>query len=450
LQERKVSFSIIARRPGAANTATERTRHGAVAVWLFVCCALIFAMVVVGGITRLTLSGLSITEWNPVIGIVPPLTEAQWAAEFARYQQIPEYRLVHYGMSLAEFKGIYFWEYAHRLLGRLIGVAYAAPLVWFWIRGRLPRRLVPGLLGILALGFGQGLLGWYMVESGLVHRVEVSQYRLVAHLALALTIYSLILWTALGVLAARLGKHPDRDEKLATSAPAFPAKAGTHGSAVPNFSSNCSSLPTTTSSRGGTMDPGFRRGRRVDRMPKDSCPASARNAPSLPSPACGAGLGWGWRRAAEAVILLVGLTIAAGGFVAGTRAGFTYNTFLLMDGRLVPTGYAQLHPFIRNWFENIAAIQFDHRLLAMTTAAAVLLLWAAGLRAALPVPTGVALWALLAAAAVQVALGISTLLYVVPVPLAAAHQAGAVILLTAAIVLRHTLRRAPRSTARAA
>jgi cytochrome c oxidase assembly protein subunit 15 len=190
--------------------AAERTRHGAVAAWLFACCALIFAMVVIGGITRLTLSGLSITEWNPVIGIVPPLTKAQWATEFARYQQIPEYRLIHYGMSLGEFKGIYFWEYAHRLLGRLIGVAFAAPLVWFWLRGRLPSRLVPALLGILALGFGQGLLGWYMVESGLVHRVEVSQYRLVAHLALALTIYSLILWTALGL---RFSSPPFRRER---------------------------------------------------------------------------------------------------------------------------------------------------------------------------------------------------------------------------------------------
>jgi cytochrome c oxidase assembly protein subunit 15 len=400
-----VSDSTMARRPGAVTSGAESTRLGAVAVWLFVCCALIFAMVVVGGITRLTLSGLSITEWNPVIGIVPPLTEAQWAEEFARYQQIPEYRLVHYGMSLAEFKGIYFWEYAHRLLGRLIGVAYAAPLVWFWMRVRLPRRLVSGLLGILALGFGQGLLGWYMVESGLVHRVEVSQYRLVAHLALALTIYSLIVWTALGL---RFSSPPSRRERE--------GREDQMGDAIV--------------SRIGTPRPAL-----------------------SPRPAGGEGEDGPsgvWRRAAEAVILLIGLTIAAGGFVAGTRAGFTYNTFPLMDGRLVPTGYAQLHPFIRNWFENIAAIQFDHRLLAMTTIAAVLLQWAAGLRAALPAPARIALWALLAAAAVQVALGISTLLLVVPVALAAAHQAGAVILLTAAIVLRHTLRRAPRSTARAA
>ncbi|HUC73553.1 MAG TPA: COX15/CtaA family protein, partial [Stellaceae bacterium] len=164
--------------------ATQRAAPKAVAVWLFCCCGLIFLMVVVGGITRLTLSGLSITEWNPVIGIVPPLTHTQWAAEFARYRQVPEYSAMHYGISLADFKTLYFWEYAHRLLGRLIGVAFAAPLVWFWLRGSLPHRLAPALAGILALGFAQGLLGWYMVESGLVHRIEVSQYRLAAHLAL--------------------------------------------------------------------------------------------------------------------------------------------------------------------------------------------------------------------------------------------------------------------------
>jgi heme a synthase len=407
-----VSFSTMARRPGTVTAVAERTRLGAVAAWLFVCCALIFAMVVVGGITRLTLSGLSITEWNPVIGIVPPLTSAQWAAEFARYQQVPEYRAIHYGMSLADFKSIYFWEYTHRLLGRLIGVAYAVPLFWFWVRGRLPRRLVPALLGILALGFGQGLLGWYMVESGLVHRVEVSQYRLVAHLTLALAIYSLILWAALGLVRDAVGveREPGALSNLSRSSWPGPTRPSTPSLSAP---------PVV-----GSWMPGSSPG-----MTDSACSRVDREGAFL------------WRRAAEAVIVLVGLTIAAGGFVAGTRAGLTYNTFPLMDGRLVPAGYAQLHPFIRNWFENIAAVQFDHRLLAVTTLAAVLLLWAAGLRAALPAPTRVALWALLTAAALQVVLGISTLLLVVPVPLAAAHQAGAVILLTAAIVLRHTLRR---------
>jgi cytochrome c oxidase assembly protein subunit 15 len=329
-----------------------------VAGWLFFCCGLIFLMVVVGGVTRLTLSGLSITEWKPVIGIVPPLSAADWAAEFARYQQIPEYRAIHFGMSLGEFKSIYYWEYTHRLLGRLIGVVFAVPFIWFLARRRLPRRLAPPLAGILMLGSLQGVLGWYMVESGLADRVEVSQYRLVAHLALALAIYAAILWTALG---------------LARGSPFPHARPG-------------------------------------------------------------------WRRASEAVLVLVSLTILAGGFVAGTRAGLTYNTFPLMDGRLVPAGYAQLQPLWLNWFENIAAVQFDHRALALATMSAVFLLWAAGLRTNLPISARKALHALLAVAVAQVGLGISTLLLVVPIPLAAAHQAGAVLLLTAAIVLRHTLR----------
>jgi len=341
--------------PGAARKGGLRP----VAAWLFFCCGLIFLMVVVGGFTRLTLSGLSITEWKPVVGIVPPLSAADWAAEFAKYQQIPEYRAVHFAMGLDEFKSIYYWEYLHRLLGRLIGVAFAVPFIWFLARRRLPRHLAPPLAGVLLLGFLQGLLGWYMVKSGLADRVEVSQYRLTAHLALALAIYAAILWTALGLVRGSPG-------------------------------------------------------------------ASA-----------------GWRRAAEAVLVLVALTILAGGFVAGTRAGLTYNTFPLMDGRLVPAGYGQLHPLWLNWFENIAAVQFDHRVLAVATVIAVFLFWAAGLRANLPIPARKALHALPAVAVLQAALGISTLLLVVPIQLAAAHQAGAMLLLTAAIVFRHSLRSPP-------
>ncbi len=146
-------------------------------------------MVVIGGITRLTLSGLSITEWQPVTGIVPPLSEAAWIAEFEKYQQIPQYKLLNHGMSLAEFKSIFLWEYVHRLWGRLIGFVYALPLVYFLVRRQVPRRLVLPLAGVFLLGFAQGALGWYMVKSGLADRVSVSQYRLVAHLALALAIY---------------------------------------------------------------------------------------------------------------------------------------------------------------------------------------------------------------------------------------------------------------------
>ena len=352
-------LSISAAATAQSGAARAEPRLGAVAAWLFACCALIFLMVVVGGITRLTLSGLSITEWKPVIGVVPPLSEADWAAEFAKYRQIPEYRAIHSGMTLAEFKDIFYWEYAHRLLGRLIGVAFTAPFLWFLVRRRLPRRLVPPLCGILVLGFAQGGLGWYMVQSGLADRVEVSQYRLVAHLALALAIYAAILWTALGI---------SRSRRLAANP--------------------------------------------------------------------------GWRRAAEAVLGLAAVTILAGGFVAGTRAGLTYNTFPLMEGRLVPVGYAQLHPFYLNWFENITAVQFDHRVLAVAVAASVLLMWVAGLRVRLPNRARTALHMLLLVAALQVALGIATLLLVVPVALAAVHQAGAVLLLTAAIYFRHTLRKA--------
>jgi cytochrome c oxidase assembly protein subunit 15 len=343
----------------AAADAGPRDQLGPVAVWLFVCCALIFLMVVVGGITRLTLSGLSITEWQPVVGIVPPLSTADWVAEFAKYQLIPEYRLVHYGMTLDEFKGIYLWEYAHRLLGRLIGIAFAGPFVWFLLRGKLPRRLVPPLCGILLLGFAQGGLGWYMVESGLADRIEVSQYRLVAHLALALAIYAAILWVALNIVGGAASED----------------------------------------------------------------------------------LGQSWRRAADAVLIFVALTIVAGGLVAGTRAGLTYNTVPLMDGRLIPEGYSQLRPFVLNWFENIAAVQFDHRLLAVVTAVVISLVWAAGRHAVLPRSARTALHGLLAVGLLQVALGIATLVLVVPVALAAAHQAGAVLVLTAAINFRHALRK---------
>jgi len=352
-----VALPTVTLEPARHTDAVAPRNVRAVAIWLLWCCAMIFGMVVIGAITRLTLSGLSITEWQPVTGILPPLSLADWAAEFEKYRQIPQYRLLNSGMSLADFQTIYWWEYVHRLWGRLIGIVYAVPFLWFWLRGRLPRRLLMPLGGILLLGAAQGALGWYMVESGLADRTDVSQHRLVAHLALALAIYGLTLWIALGLL-------------------------------------------------------------------------------HTPSPAQRAS----WRRSAEAIIALVALTIVAGGFVAGLHAGLIYNTFPLMDGRFVPLDYAQLQPFLRNWFENVAAVQFDHRVLAMTTAGAVLALWLAGQRTALGRPARLALHALFAAAALQFALGMSTLLLVVPIPLAAAHQAGAVLLLTAAIVFRHALR----------
>jgi heme a synthase len=176
-------------------------RPRALANWLFAVAALIVAMVVVGGITRLTESGLSITEWKPISGAIPPLTEAQWQAEFASYKRIPEYQQVNHGMTLAGFKAIFFWEYLHRLLGRLIGIAFALPLLWFAVKRQIPRGYGWRLVALLALGGLQGAIGWWMVQSGLSVRTDVSHVRLSVHLLLALFILAGVIWTALDLLA---------------------------------------------------------------------------------------------------------------------------------------------------------------------------------------------------------------------------------------------------------
>lgn len=355
-------------RPVAAGTAAAERQ---IAVWLLACCAMVFLMVLIGGITRLTESGLSITEWQPVAGILPPLGAAQWAAAFERYKAIPQYRAIHAGMSLAAFKGIFFWEYVHRLWGRLIGLAFALPFLYFLARRRIPARLAPRLAIIFALGALEGGIGWYMVASGLEARIEVSQYRLALHLATAVLIYAAMLWTALDVLTPHPNPPPQGGRER------FEQRAG-----------------------------------------------------------------WGGLRAgASVVLILTFVTMIAGSFVAGTRAGYLDNTFPLMEGALVPPGYWHLSPWWRNAFENLAAVQFDHRLLAEATVAAIVALWLAGLRRARDPRVRAALHALVAVACAQVALGIATLLLVVPLPLAAAHQGGAMLLVTAALVACHALRR---------
>jgi cytochrome c oxidase assembly protein subunit 15 len=179
--------------PPSEETATD------VRLWLWIVAGLVFLMVVVGGATRLTESGLSITQWKPISGVLPPLGDAQWTAAFEDYKKIPQYRELFPDMDLARFKVIYAWEWSHRLLGRLIGLVFALPLAIFWLRGRLPRKSKPKLLGILALGALQGAIGWWMVSSGLVHRVEVAQERLAIHLLLAALIFSACLWVAAGL-----------------------------------------------------------------------------------------------------------------------------------------------------------------------------------------------------------------------------------------------------------
>jgi cytochrome c oxidase assembly protein subunit 15 len=347
----------------------ERGAHrGAVALWLFVVCGMIWVMVILGGLTRLTGSGLAIMEWAPVTGVLPPLNHADWESLYRLYQKIPQYKLVNDGFGLAGFQRIFWLEWVHRLWGRLIGVVFFVPLVWFWVRGRLPRGLPLRLAGFFVLGGLQGAVGWFMVSSGFFpDATAVAPARLVLHLALALALYAAILWTGLSVL------HPV-----------------------------------------GAAPPGTR----------------------------------GLRRAVACALGLLSCTIVAGGFVAGTHAGLEYNTFPLMDGRLVPAGYARLHPFLRNLTQNLAAVQFDHRLLATATVLAILVALGLALRPGVPGAVRRPVLALAGLAAIQFALGVATLLLVVPVPLASAHQANAVLVLTAGLVALHALRRQPaRSTA---
>jgi cytochrome c oxidase assembly protein subunit 15 len=194
-------MSDVAAYSTSANGASERqiAAHSYVRLWLYAICILIFAMVIVGGATRLTDSGLSITEWKPILGIIPPLTDADWLSAFTLYKEIPEYKVINRGMSLEEFKFIYWWEWSHRFLGRFIGIAFFVPFAFFWATGRIEKRLKPGLIILFLIGALQGFIGWYMVMSGLSERVDVSQYRLALHLGLAVALFAAIFWMALGI-----------------------------------------------------------------------------------------------------------------------------------------------------------------------------------------------------------------------------------------------------------
>ena len=185
------------------NLSTAADGRKPIAIWLLICCAMVFGTLVVGGVTRLTESGLSIVEWQPLLGAIPPLTHEDWLLMFEKYQQIPQFHQVNHDMTLEGFQYIFWWEWAHRQIGRVIGMVFFIPLVWFWVRGRIPRGYKLKLVGFLILGGLQGAMGWYMVKSGLVNDIRVSQYRLTAHLGLAFLVFGLMLWTALGLLRER-------------------------------------------------------------------------------------------------------------------------------------------------------------------------------------------------------------------------------------------------------
>lgn len=334
--------------------AIERTdaNHRAIAWWLIGVAALVFIMVVVGGLTRLTESGLSITEWKPVTGALPPMSETHWQEEFDLYKRIPQYEIMNKGMTLHEFKTIYWWEWSHRFLGRLIGLAFFVPFVFFLATRRIERALVPRLIFLFVLGGMQGVLGWWMVMSGLVDRTEVSQYRLAAHLGLATLIFGALIWTALDLLNGR-------STRLLT----------------------------------------------------------------------------GLAKAAAAILALVFLQTILGAFVAGIRAGLIYNTWPLMAGAFVPDGLFAMKPVWHNFFESHLTVQFQHRMTAYLLLLCVVWHWWAARKSAAASSAG---WLLLAVLG-QALLGIWTVLWVVPIPLGAAHQAGAMIVFGVAVWHVHRL-----------
>jgi cytochrome c oxidase assembly protein subunit 15 len=321
-----------------------------VAVWLFVCAAMVVAMMVIGAITRLTESGLSMVEWRPLIGAWPPAGEAEWRRLFDLYRQTSEYRLANAGLALAEFKTIFWWEYIHRLWGRLIGVVFAVPFAVFLLMKKVPRRLTPHLIALFLLGGLQGVIGWWMVKSGFVDRTDVSQYRLTVHLGMAFGILGYLLWVAFGIVAPR--------EPAGTGAP---------------------------------------------------------------------------RGLARVTLGAVSLTVLAGGLVAGLNAGKVYNSWPLMDGDVVPAGALDLSPWWLNGFENVATVQFDHRILAYASVALIAWLWIKVRRALVLQRARLAANAMAAMAVLQVLLGIATLLLVVPLPLAVLHQAGAALLFSLSV-----------------
>ncbi len=344
---KSVFYKLQRSDPGAdAGNSVPPGAAPVVARWLLISAGFVVAVLLVGGITRITHSGLSIAQWQPLVGALPPLSEADWEELFARYRATPEFRLVNFDMTLEGFQGIFWWEYAHRLLGRVAGLVFAVPLLWFLHKRLLPRRFAATLAAIFVLGALQGALGWYMVASGLVEDPRVSALRLTAHLALALLIIAALLWLAWNGWTQGLGRVP---------------------------------------------------------------PLAA---------------------VAVAAVLAMALT---GAMVAGTRAGLSYNTFPLMDGEIFPVQALQMQPMYRNFLANPAMIQFVHRAMACCLALLLpALWWRARFRPARDGARAAAGW-MLAALVLQLGLGIATLLSMVALPLAIAHQAGAVLLFAATL-----------------
>ncbi len=331
-------------------------------IWLFVGCFMIFAMVVVGGITRLTGSGLSITEWKVVTGVIPPLNQAEWESEFFKYQQIPQFQLINSNFTLEDFKFIYFWEYIHRLIGRTIGLVFLYGLFTYYMRGVISKELMPRLLFMFVLGGIQGFLGWYMVSSGLTENVRVSHIRLAIHLTFAFITFGYIFWVALTQL--------------------FPVK-------------NTNTYAYTRYKK------------------------------------------YGWT-----ILSLVLLQIIYGAFVAGTKAGLVYTTWPMMEGEWVPESmtYMLQKEGLKSLINNMASVQFIHRMIAYLIAIAITVLivkvWKDKQLSSKQKQNAYLLGGLVV---VQIILGIYTLLNSVPVALGVIHQAVAFFVFAATIYFIYRL-----------
>ncbi len=321
-------------------------KNKSIAIWLFACAFIVFLMVVIGGLTRLTESGLSIVEWKPIHGTIPPLSEAEWNEEFSSYKASPEYIKKNFGMSLSEFKYIFWWEYVHRLIGRLLGVIFIVPFIYFSLKRSFSFKKGATLLGIFALGGLQGLVGWWMVKSGLVNDPAVSHFRLATHLSIALLILSLLFWQGLNFCSLNLLPHKK------------------------------------------------------------------------------------FNKAANILIFVVAAQIIFGAFIAGLDGGLTYNTWPFMDGRFVPAG-------IKLNLYNIEFIQFFHRWWAFLVIAVVICFTRMVKKENRSSPLRKPLIILHSLVGTQIIIGVLTLIYIVPVPLASLHQITAVLILANAVYIRH-------------
>jgi len=376
--------------------------YAPVAKWVLVTSGLVASMVHIGGVTRLTRSGLSMTDWTP-LGSFPPITHGEWLAEFEKYKTFPEWQQ-RQSMTLDEFKHIFYWEWGHRMMGRVVGLAFVLPWGYYaWVRHIIPPGYNQNFSLLLTMGTTQGLVGWWMVKSGLgenrrgdTHEIRVSPYRLATHLTMAVSTFGILLWTAMGI-----SQHPN--DVVA---------------ALP--SSGLSSLPPPS---------------KLQELTRSLTTSALNSAKRV-------------RIVAMGLTSITALTMISGAFVAGNDAGNAYNTFPKMDNQWIPLDDMvdpKLQPSYRNIFENTATVQWNHRFLGTSTAITALALTGLGLthpttRKALTPQAKRGLLLVGGAALSQATLGISTLLNYVPIGLAAAHQLGSLVVLSSSLYLVHSLR----------